>query len=131
MSTSDFIPYITQKMGEKWVLGSAWRSTYGKGSGEAKPKPTGIVTALEKKEAHRILLPYTAGAHTYQNIVTARSKVKGKYTPGLTTLREQYNPSDGIANILDKNGRPIFMADAIINGGVGRMLGITGKKMIA
>ena len=47
---------------------------------------------------------------TYQNIVTARSKVKGKYTPGLTTYANSTTIWTEIANILDKNGRPIFVA---------------------
>lgn len=128
MSTSDFIPYITQKMGEKMGAGLAYGVAHGKGSGEAKPEPTGIITVLEKEGSTPHITTYTAGALTYQNIVTARSKVKGKYTPGLTTYANSTTIWTEIANILDKNGRPIFMADAITNGGVGRMLGITVKE---
>lgn len=126
MAISEFIPYIISEMAEEMGKGLAYGATHGKGPSKTEaPEPLGVVTALEADENKAQVLEYTKGKLSYKDLTSARAKIKSGYHAAI------YANSDTIwnelANVLDANKRPIFVADAI-NGGVYKVLGCTVKE---
>lgn len=126
MAIEDFLSYIQTRMAEKMGAGLAYGATHGKGIVAGQPsEPLGTVTALENETDTPQIVEYEEGALSYKNLTAARGKVKSGYTPAV------YANSNTIwnclANVVDGNGRPIFIADAI-NGGLYRILGCIVKE---
>lgn len=126
MAIADFLSYITTQMAEEMGKGLAYGSTHGAGVVEGKAsEPLGTITALTKEKDTPQIVEYTEGALSYKDLTRARGKVKSGYTPAV------YANSDTIwnvlANVLDANGRPIFISDPI-NGGAYRVLGCVVKE---
>lgn len=124
MAIADFIPYITRKMAEKMGAGLAYGVMNGLGVRDNQPsEPLGIITALKAGSKPQVV-EYT-GTLTYEKLTQARGLVKSGYAPAV------YANSNTIwnvlANVVDGNGRPLFMADAM-NGGVYRILGCVVKE---
>lgn len=126
MAIPDFLAYITTQMAEEMGKGLAYGATHGAGIVEGNAsEPLGVITALEKEEGTPQIVEYTEGNLSYENLTSARGKVKSGYTPAVyATSNTIWNV---LANVLDGNGRPIFIADAI-NGGVYRILGCIVKE---
>ena len=128
MAIEDFIPYIRRKMAEKMGAARGYGATHGKGKVEGqKPEPTGVVTALEKEAGTPQIVTCAGDIPTYAEITKARGLIKGSYAAGLKVYANSSTIWNKLANILDANKRPIFVADPI-NGGVGRILGMTVKE---
>lgn len=128
MAIEDFIPYIQRKMAKKMGKAAGYGVTHGKGSTAVagKPEPTGVVTALLAEEEKPQVVEYAAGGlPTWENITTARSKVKSGYGTGLRVYANSNTIWTKIANILDANKRPIFAVDA---NGKCRVLGLEVKE---
>lgn len=129
MSVEDFIPYIQRKMARKMGAGLGYGATHGKGkpsASEFKPEPLGVVTALEKESSKPQVVEYTAGALTYKELTTARSKVK----VGANELKIYANSATiwgELANVMDGNGKPLFIPDPV-NNGIYRILGMEVKE---
>lgn len=126
MAIADFLSYITTQMAEEMGKGLAYGSTHGAGVVEGKAsEPLGVVTALTKEKDTPQVVEYKEGALSYKDLTRARGKVKSGYSPAI------YANSDTVwnvlANVLDANGRPIFISDPI-NGGVYRILGCVVKE---
>ncbi len=126
MSINEFLPYIQSEMAAEMGKALAYGVTHGAGSESPKPEPMGVVTALEKGENASQVVKYNDETGlTYKDLTMARGKIKSGYNPAI------YANSDTIwnvlANVVDQNGRPIFVPDAI-NGGVYRILGCTVKE---
>ena len=126
MAISEFIPYIISEMAEEMGKGLAYGATHGAGPSDTEaPEPLGVVTALQAEENAAQVLEYTKGKLSYKDLTSARSKIKSGYHAAI------YANSDTIwnelANVLDANKRPIFVADAI-NGGAYKVLGCTIKE---
>lgn len=126
MAIADFLSYITTQMAEEMGKGLAYGSTHGVGVVEGKAsEPLGVVTALTKEKDTPHVVEYKEGALSYKDLTRARGKVKSGYSPAI------YANSDTVwnvlANVLDANGRPIFISDPI-NGGVYRILGCVVKE---
>lgn len=128
MAVADFIPYIQRKMAKKMGAGLGYGSTHGSGVAEGKkPEPVGVVTALEGEDGTPQVVTYSGTEPTYKEILTARGKIKGGYSAGLALYANSNTIWTQLANIVDGNKRPIFVADPI-NGGVYRVLGAVVKE---
>lgn len=128
MAIADFIPYIQRKMAKKMGAALGYGSTHGKGAVEGqKPEPVGVVTALEKEKNTPQVVTYSGTEPSYKEILTARGKIKGGYSAGLALYANSNTIWTQLANIVDSNKRPIFVADPI-NGGVYRVLGAVVKE---
>lgn len=126
MAIPDFLAYITSMMAEKMGSGLAYGATHGAGIVENKPtEPLGVVTALEKETGKPQVTEYAGDVPTYKELTTTRGKVKSGYNP--CVYANSQTIWNKLANVVDANGRPIFVADAI-NGGVNRLLGCVVKE---
>lgn len=113
MAIDDFINYISRKMARK--MGAA--ADYGviRGAGPSAEEPTGVVTALKAEEGTPQIVKYT-GNPTYTDVLNARAKIASGYSTGLRVYANNTTIWTKIANILDANKRPIFMADPMTGG---------------
>lgn len=128
MAIKDFIPYIQRKMAKKMGAGLGYGSTHGKGVKEGqKPEPVGVVTALEAESGTPQVVTYSGTEPSYKEVLAARGKIKGGYSDGLALYANSNTIWTQLANIVDSNKRPIFVADPI-NGGVYRVLGAMVKE---
>lgn len=124
MAMDDFENYIITKMARKMGAAAAHSGIIGRGkpgeSDDFKEEPFGVITVLKAEDKTPQVVKVTAEL-TFKDITTLISKVKSAYK------KEFYAKGTYIwnvlANIVDKQGRPYFIADTT-NGAVGRMLGI-------
>lgn len=128
MAVEDFIPYIQRKMAKKMGAAAGYGVTHGAGADAEKPEPMGTVTALLAETNTPQVVRYTEGSvPTYQNIVTARSKIKSGYAGGVVIYANSTTIWTKIAAIVDTNKRPLFIADPM-NNGTFRILGMVVKE---
>lgn len=128
MAIEDFIPYIQRKMAKKMGAAFGYGATHGAGKAEGqKPEPTGVVTALEKEESTPQVVTYAGTQPTYQELTTARSKIKSGYSAGLAIYANSNTIWTKLANIMDANKRPVFVPD-VTSGGMYRILGMPVKE---
>lgn len=135
MAVEEFIPYIKNELGKRVGVAMGTSALQGKGKpGEGdsfKPEPLGVETALEAEEGTPQVITYNPSANpadpaTYQDITTLISKVHSSYLNGAAFYANNATIWTVLANIVDQNGRPIFIPDTTA-GGVGRMLGFVVK----
>lgn len=129
MAIEDFIPYIQRKMAKKMGAGAGYGVTHGAGptAKSGKPEPTGTVTALLTEPSKPQVVEYENGTvPTWEQITRTRGKVKSGYGTGLNIYANSNTIWNKLANITDKIGRPIFMADGAT--GVYKVLGLTVKE---
>ena len=130
MAIEDFIPYIQRKMAKKMGAAAGYGVTHGAGASaeSGKPEPMGVVTALEEEPETPQVVEYANGTvPTYENLLSARSKVKSGYGAGLSIYANSNTIWNKIAAIVDKQGRPMFVADPM-SGGAYRVLGMLVKE---
>ena len=129
MAIADFIPFIQRKLIAKMGAALGYGVAAGKGKpGMAetfKPEPKGIITALKAESQTPQVVEYTAGALTYANLVTARSKVEA--TQGIAIYASGATIWSELANLTDLDGRPIMIADPTAQG-VMRVFGMPVKE---
>ncbi len=129
MAVEDFIPYIQRKLARKMGAGLGYGVSHGKGkpsASEFKPEPLGIVTASKKETETPQVTTYTKGSLGYKDLTLARSKVK----VGANELAIYANATTiwgELANVVDGNGRPLFIPDPA-NSGIYRILGMMVKE---
>lgn len=120
MAVADFIPFITRELGER--MGVAKAKAFVKGKGDAK-YPQGVVTAIEAEESTPQKVSYKADGLTYKDITAAMAKIKSGYVSGAKIYANNATVWGSLANLLDGQGRPLFIPDVTV-GGVGRIFGI-------
>lgn len=125
MAIDDFVPFLIKEIGDRIGVALGTAIAHGKGqpssSESFKPEPLGIITALEAETGTPQIINYTT--LTYKDFTTAMSRIHSSYSNKVTIYANNNTIWNQIANILDANKRPIFVADAINNNGVGRILG--------
>lgn len=135
MAIEEFIPYIKNELGER--VGVALGTAVIKGKGkpgeldEFLPEPLGVETALAAESNTPQVVTYNPDASTpvpltYAKVTEAISKVHSSYLAGCAFYANNATIWTQLANIVDENGRPIFIPDTTA-GGVGRMLGFVVK----
>lgn len=132
MAMEDFIPYIQRKIAAKMGDALGYGVCHGKGkpgSGESfKPEPRGIATALLAEASTPQVVEYDAADPlTYKKLTEARGKIKSGYGRGVAIYANSKTIWGDLANLTDKNGRPMFISDAQA-GGVGRIFGLSVKE---
>ena len=130
MAIEDFIPYIQRKLAKKMGAAASYGATHGQGANAAtgKPEPTGTITALKAEEKTPQVVKYAKDTvPTYNDVVTARGKVKSGYGAGLNVYANTNTIWTKIAAIVDLAGRPLFVPDPT-NQGQFRVLGMPVKE---
>ena len=126
MAMEDFLPYIQHRLAERMGAALGYGATNGAGKPGTddtfKPEPLGICTALKAQDGTPQVVEYTEGALTYANITKARGLIKSGYANGLKIYANSETIWNVLANVVDDNGRPIFINDQT-SGGVYRVLG--------
>lgn len=84
-------------------------------------QPTGIVTALEQNATDQIV---NSPSLKYEDFTKARAKIGTDFASGVKIYCNTTTLWEGIANIMDKNGRPIFLPSPV-DGHPGKVLGMT------
>lgn len=127
MAIEDFIPYIERKMAYKMGAGADYGVLKGKGkTDESKPEPVGVITAILAEEGTPQVIEYEKGKLSFTNITAARGLIKSAYNMGLKLYANNHTVWNEIANVLDANKRPIFMADPTTGGY--KVLGLEVKE---
>ena len=130
MAIEDFIPFIQRKLAKK--IGAALSYGVAKGKGQPgvgdsfKPEPMGIITALNAETSTPQVIEYDTGELAYSDLTGARALIKA----GSNELAWYANAKTiwgELANVVDKNDRPIMIADPTA-GGVQRIFGIPVKQ---
>ena len=94
-------------------------------SGTGVKEMTGVLTALASVTAQRTTYTAATGI-VYKDITTAVSKLGSKHVPNAVIYASNATVWNNLANIMDGNGRPLFISD-VTAGGVGRILGFPVK----
>lgn len=119
MAMDEFIPYIIDELGKR--IGAALGNAAVNGKGASAKEPEGVITALEAEEGTPQIVTYN-GELTYTTVTSAFAKLHASYGPGAAVYANNDTIWNKIANIVDKNGRPLFVGD-VTSGGVGRLFG--------
>lgn len=135
MAMDEFIPYITNELGERVGVALGTSIAVGKGKpGDEdtfKPEPQGIETALLAESNTPQVVSYDPEASTadplvYDDITTAIGKIHSAYLAGSAIYASNGTIWSLLATLKDGEGRPIFIPD-VTSGGVGRMFGMVVK----
>lgn len=129
MSPDYFLSYIQTRLAEKMGNALANGIINGKGkpsASEHKPQARGIVTALEAQGSTPQVVTYSTSM-AYTDLTALVSKIRSGYLNGAAIYANNKTIWSDLANVLDANGRPIFIPD-VTAGGVGRILGLVVKE---
>lgn len=116
MAISEFIPFLQTELGER--IGAVMGDAAINGQGSTEPK--GILKALSGVATQ--VIDYKKVAD-YIVITQAMAKLGSKYVNGAKIYANNSTIWNGLANIMDNNGRPLFIPDPT-SGGVGRLFGL-------
>lgn len=127
MAVSDFIPYIINELGER--VGVALGVSVARGTGTGQPR--GVETALLAQAQTPQIVGYDPEASTpdpmsYGKLTAAIGKLHSSYLNGAAIYASNGTIWGELANLMDDNGRPLFVPD-VTSGGVGRMFGLVVK----
>lgn len=121
MSVPAFLDYLKGEIVERLGAELGRQSINGDGVKEM----TGVLTALASVSSQQATYDATTGL-TYANVTGAVSKLGAKHVNGTAIYASNSTVWNVLANVLDNNGRPLFVADTVA-GGVGRVLGFPVK----
>lgn len=121
MSISAFLEYLKGEIVDR-VGASLGRQAI---SGTGVKEMTGVLTALNAVTAQKTTYVVATGI-VYKDITTAVSKLGSKHIPNTVIYASNATVWNNLANIMDGNGRPLFISD-VTSGGVGRILGFPVK----
>ena len=94
-------------------------------SGTGVKEMTGVLTALNAVTAQKTTY-VTATGIAYKDITTAIAKLGSQHVKSAVIYASNATVWNQLANIMDGNGRPLFISD-VTAGGVGRILGLPVK----
>lgn len=124
MAISEFVAYIQREIADR--MGIALAHGVYEGAGKPgtdetfKPEPYGIKTRLEAEEGTPQIIGYTDLEYT--NLTAAMGGLHSSYVNGAAIYANNATIWSTLANLVDGNGRPMFIAD-VMSGGVGRIFG--------
>lgn len=131
MAVPAFLAYVAEKLAD--LMGTAIAGGFVNGKGQPgdsdnwKPQPLGVATAVENESSTPQLVTYTAAnGLTYGDITAALSKIAGKYSSGIVAYVNQKTAYSRLCNILDEQGRPIFLNQPS-EGAVAMIFGVPVK----
>lgn len=124
MAIQEFVAYIQREIADRMgiALAHAVYEGAGKpGSGDTfKPEPYGIKTRLAAETDTPQILDYTDLEYT--NLTAAMGGIHSSYVNGANIYASNGTIWGTLANLVDNNGRPLFIPD-VNAGGVGRIFG--------
>ena len=127
MAVDEFLAYVSSRIADKMANALAAGLVSGDGVGNGttdKPEPLGVITKLEAETNTPQVSTYTAAnGIVYTDMTGMRAKIKSAYAAKAKFYANAACIWNRLANILDEDGRPIFVPDAT-KGGVGRIFGI-------
>lgn len=121
MSEEDFISFLTQELGDR--LGVALGVAIHQGDGEHSP--LGIETALKAEKGTPQVATYKDQI-AYKDITSTMAKIHSSFAGKAAVYANSKTIWNQLANIVDGQGRPLFIASPI-NGGIGSILGLVVK----
>lgn len=132
MSIDAFLAYITTKIAEKMGNALAKGVIAGKGKPGAddtfKQQPKGITVALTAEASTPQVVTYAAATDVnYKLMTSVVAKIKSGYLTGAAVYATNDVIWNILANIVDGNGKPMFVPD-VSAGGVGRLFGLPVKE---
>lgn len=124
MSMSEFIPYITNELGQR--IGIALGVAAYSGTGVNQPR--GVLTALLAEAGTPQVSTYDPGTAplTYDMLAIAIARLHSSYLNGSIIYANNSTIWTQLATLKDDIGRPLFVPD-VTAGGVGRMFGMVVK----
>jgi HK97 family phage major capsid protein len=128
MAMSEFLPYIINELGERVGVALGYSAVSGSGVDE----PEGVETALLAEAGTPQVITYDPDNATtpvplaYAKITQAFGKLHSSYLNGAAIYANNGTIWGQLANLMDDNGRPLFIPD-VTSGGVGRMFGLVVK----
>ncbi|MGM9923342.1 MAG: phage major capsid protein [Bacillus sp. (in: firmicutes)] len=129
MALPEFEAYIIREIGDRMGISLSTAIYQGKGkpgSGQTfKPEPYGIKTRLAAEKDKPQVHEYT-GEIDYKNLTGMMAGIHSSYVNGAVIYANNSTIWNILANIVDGNKRPLFVAD-VQAGGVGRIFGKTIK----
>lgn len=128
MSIQEFEAYIIREIGDRMGISLSKAVYEGKGvssDGSFKPEPYGIKTRLEAEEDTPQIVQLTADL-AYKDLTTMMGGIFSSYVNGATIYANNATIWSELANVVDGQKRPMFVAD-VMAGGVGRIFGRTIK----
>lgn len=129
MSIEAYQQYIITHLAEKMARALAFGILKGKGkpsASEHKPQPKGIIPTLEGEDSTPQVVEFDTNIK-YADLTKLISKIKSGYLTGAVIYANNTTIWNQLANIVDANGRPLFIPD-VTNGGVGRILSVIVKE---
>jgi len=121
MSVPAFLDYLKAEIVER-VGAELGRQAI---SGNGVKEMTGVLTALNGVASQQSTYAQATGL-AYEDLTGAVAKIGAKHVAGTVIYASNSTVWNVLANVLDKNGRPLFIADTV-SGGVGRVLGFPVK----
>lgn len=132
MTIDAFLTYITTKIAEK--MGNALAKWVVSGRGKPgvgdtfKAEAYGIKTRIEAETDTPQVITYDdTDPIDYTKMTAAMAKMKSGYYKGAAIYATNDMIWNKLANIVDKEGRPMFVPD-VTSGGVGRFFGLPVKE---
>ncbi|UUV23845.1 MULTISPECIES: phage major capsid protein [Lysinibacillus] len=127
MAIPEFISYIKNELAQRIGVALGYAAARGNGNTE----PQGVETALLAEVDTPQVVAYSPDASTpiplsYAIMTKAVSKLHSSYLNGASIYANNATIWNELANLMDDNGRPLFIPD-VTSGGVGRMFGLVVK----
>lgn len=132
MATEEFIPYITNELGERVGVALGTSVAQGAGATATPREPEGIETALLAEASTPQVVTYDPDHATvpvpltYAKVTEAVGKIHSSYLTGCSIYATNATIWNRLATLVDENGRPMFIPD-VTSGGVGRIFGMVVK----
>ena len=127
MALPEFESYIIREIGDRMGISLSKGVYEGKGKPGAedsfKPEPRGIKTVLSAETDKPQIISYDkATGVEFKTLTSVMAKLHSSYVNGATIYANNASIWNILANIVDGQGRPLFITD-VQAGGVGRILG--------
>ena len=127
MALPEFEAYIIREIGDRMGISLSTAVYVGKGKpgvGDTfKPEPRGIKTVLKAESNTPQITTYAeADGVVFKDLTGLMALLHSSYVNGSTIYANNSTIWNTLANIVDGQGRPMFIAD-VQSGGVGRILG--------
>lgn len=127
MAIPEFEAYIIREIGDRMGVSLSKAVYEGKGKPGAgdtfKPEPRGIKTALlAETETPQIKTYPAADGVSFKGLTGLMAALHSSYVNGATIYASNASIWNDLANVVDGQGRPMFITD-VQSGGVGRILG--------
>lgn len=117
MSEAEFLSFLQQELADR--VGVALGVSVSQGTGTKEPK--GVVTLLNEEADTPQVLSYTDQV-SYKDLTAGMAKIHSTLASGAVVYANNATIWSQLANLVDGNGRPMFVSD-VSNGGVGNIFG--------